>query len=75
MWEALCLCFFTDKQELLACIQAPSLFMVEQPTTHIFASSVFAVDSFLSLFHFVDDGSNTGAHAVIGHEGNALYLV
>lgn len=47
----------TDKKELLA-------------GTQIFAFSVFTVDvlwrklAFLSLFHFADDGSDTGAHAV-----------
>ena len=28
--KRLCLCFFTDKKELLACTQAPSLFMAGQ---------------------------------------------
>lgn len=47
-----------------------SSFMAELSSTHIFAFAVFTVDvlwrklPFLSLFHFADDGSDTGAHAV-----------
>lgn len=62
---------FTDKHEFLACIQAPSLFMDKQSSTHIFAFTVFTVDvlwrelAFLSFFfHFASDGRDTGAHVV-----------
>lgn len=50
--EALCLIFFTNKQALLASVRSPSLFLIKQASTHIFAFRVFTVDlkiAFLNL--------------------------